>query len=410
LLSIAAIFVRVMIAKLLGYIKKSLFLQKLNLRRKKIMHSWIELDTSILQKNFSLFGGSDDAAAVMPVLKANAYGHGLKETYDALITKAPQPKWIGVNYISEAALLRSYGYTNKILIMGPIAPQDISLAAHHKSDVSIGQIETLTTWLELEERPNIHLKIDTGLARQGFDLTELPQILDLLQEQQKKVVGLMSHFACVEDVTNQDFAQKQLSSLKEAEQLCKQKSFNLISHIAASAAALILPKSHLDLVRIGISLYGFWPSSLTRISYAAKFGNLPDLSPVLSWKTRISALRTLPEGKTIGYGCTFKAPRKMRIALLPVGYYEGYPRLAGNDSRAYVLCTGKRCKIIARICMNMMMVDVSEISNLKTGEEVVLIGKQEKESITAEQVAEWAQTIQYEITTNIHPQIPRKLI
>jgi alanine racemase len=381
---------------------------KTYLRRTTPMHSWIELDSKALQSNFVFFKKLNKLTKTMAILKANAYGHGLKETYQALEPVAPPA--IGVNYLFEAKTLRCLGYRGKLLIMGPISSEEIASTKKLKITVTISQVETLATWLRLQDKPNIHIKIDTGLSRQGFTLKEIKNIIPQLLPFKKHVIALMSHFACVEDVNQQDSAKQQIKALQSAQKIFTKETFKLKSHIAASAASLLLADSHFDMIRVGISLYGFWPSDLTRLSYVTNTNSKSPLTPVLSWRTKIAAVRRLTSGQAVGYGHTFKAPRHMQIAILPVGYYEGYPRLAGCDSRSHVLIQGKNCNIIGRICMNMMMVDISELADPKVGEIVTLIGKDQYEQIHAEQIAQWSQTIQYEIVTNLNPEIPRKLI
>ena len=220
----------------------------------------------------------------------------------------------------------------------------------------------------------------------------------------------MSHFACVEDFSRQDSAKQQIKVLESAQKIFKKENINIKYHIAASAASLLLPKSHFDMIRVGISLYGFWPSLTTKTSYESNISTKTPLTPALSWKTKIASLRKISPGQAVGYGHTFTASSHMQIAVLPVGYFEGYPRLAGSDKQAHVLIKGQTCSIVGRICMNMMMVDVSKISNPTVGEVVTLIGKDKKEEITAEQIAQWAQTIQYEIVSKLNPKIPRILV
>jgi alanine racemase len=184
----------------------------------------------------------------------------------------------------------------------------------------------------------------------------------------------------------------------------------VIRHAASSASSLLMKSSHFELVRLGISLYGVWPSQLTKVSYLQLNAKVAALKPVLSWKTEITTLKKVHAGQYIGYGCTFRANREMDIAVLPVGYNEGYPRLAGEGS-AYVLIRGERCPIVGRICMNMMMVDVTHTSaNLKLGDEVVLIGRCAEETISASDLGNWSKTIHYEIFTKLHPDIPRIVV
>jgi alanine racemase len=160
---------------------------------------------------------------------------------------------------------------------------------------------------------------------------------------------------------------------------------------------------------VGISLYGQWPSELTRVSYLQQNSALLSLSPVLSWKTEVDSLKDIAKGSYVGYGCTFRAPQAMRLAILPVGYAEGYPRLAG-ENKAHVLLQGSRCQIIGRICMNMMMIDVSHLDNVLPGEEVILIGQDGDEILSGADLGDKSRTIDYEILSRLHPDIPKKIL
>jgi alanine racemase len=185
---------------------------------------------------------------------------------------------------------------------------------------------------------------------------------------------------------------------------------NPLRHAASSASSLLMRDSHFDLVRLGISLYGVWPSPMTKVSYLQLNSKVADLKPVLSWKTEITTLKKVHAGQYIGYGCTYRANHEMDIAVLPVGYNEGYPRIAG-ESPAYVLIKGQRCPIVGRICMNMMMVDVTHVSKkLIIGDEVVLIGPSGDETVSAADIATWSKTIHYELFSKLHPAIPRHVV
>jgi len=179
-------------------------------------------------------------------------------------------------------------------------------------------------------------------------------------------------------------------------------------HTACTAASILFPETHFSMLRAGIGVYGLWPSRETYLSALLSGRYLPDLRPVLSWKTKIVQIKTIPEGHYIGYGCTYRTTRKTRLAVLPVGYADGYDRALGNT--AHVLVKGKRAPVIGRVCMNLTMIDVTDIPNAKLEDEVVLLGKDGEEVISAEQMANWAGTINYEIVTRISPFLSRKIV
>ncbi len=372
------------------------------------MWNWIELDANALRHNVHLFKtrlGADRAAFIV---KANAYGHGLKQTYDAICSE--DPKWLGTNYVYEAEQLRSWGYKGRVLVVGPFVPEDIASAAKNDIELFLGHHEGLEAWLKAPAKPKLHIEFDTGMSRQGFLPRDASLVAEKLLPYKDLVVGICMHFANVEDVTEHSYADKQLERFEESHQEFIKRGFKLLKHAASSASALILDSSRFDLCRVGISLYGFWPSLATKISYAQLHGKDKfDLKPALSWRTRITSINEVEAGQYIGYGCTFKARRAMRVAVLPVGYFEGYPRIT-SGSPAYVLIHGERCPLVGRICMNMMMIDVSDLKNVAVGDTATMIGRDGQEVISASEISAWAQTIHYEFVTRLNPDIPRKLV
>ena len=241
--------------------------------------------------------------------------------------------------------------------------------------------------------------------RQGLSLEQALEFTRVLKaSHQLCLTGVSSHFANMEDTVNQGYAELQMSRLLEAaneiESLWGQP---LLKHIANSAATLMWPKRALDLARVGISAYGLWPSKLTQTLVAEQLE--PRLKPGLSWRARIVQVKEVPKGEPIGYGCTYITTRPTRLAILPIGYYEGYDR--GLSNRGQVLIKGQRAKVLGRICMNICMVDVSDIPNCKVGTIATLLGESGSDCITADEIANWADTINYEIVARIAGHIPR---
>jgi len=368
---------------------------------------WIELNAAALKHNIEVFRKLAGTALMVPVIKSNAYGHGLKETYEILA--GSQPEWLGVNYLSEAAALRLLGYQKRILVVGPIHPKACLEAFQLDADIFLSEETTLQEWIATADtsKARAHLKIDTGMSRQGFLPEQTAALIGRLLKHKEKLVGICSHFSNVEDVLEQTYANQQIDAFNSVAHQFHSAGFKLTSHMAASSSALIMQSSRFDLIRVGISIYGLWPSRATQLSFLQSFGKLVELEPVLSWKTEVAIVKSVHAGQFIGYGCTYKALRDMTIAVLPVGYYEGYPRLASN--RGHVLIRGQRCPIVGRICMNMMMVDISHIPAVITGEAVTLIGHDGAEHLDAAQIGEWADTIHYEIVTQLNPAIPRRV-
>ena len=371
------------------------------------MLTTIELSAAAITHNYRQFCKIAGHERVAPVLKSNAYGHGLAEVYSVLA--AESPPWLCVNYVAEGAKLRQLGYRGRILVVGPAVARELTQAAALDLDIVLGNATVLAAWMQASDRARLHIKFDTGMSRQGFAPGEAGQLVQFLRTYQDKLVGICTHFANVEDVTDHGYATQQLNLFNQAAQEFQTAGYKLIRHAASSASTLIMAQSHFDLARVGISLYGPWPSALTRVSYLQQNKEVLDLRPVLSWRTEVTTVKPVAAGQFIGYGCTFRAIRGMRIAVLPVGYYEGYPRIA-SESSSYVLIRGARCPIVGRICMNMMMVDVSHLDGLQVGEQVTLIGADSGDGVSAGDVAGWAKSIHYELLTRLHGDIPRQLV
>jgi alanine racemase len=380
--------------------------------------SEIELSKESFLHNLYLFREiCKGKSRVMPILKANAYGHGLKEILSFCIDG--KTDLIGVNSLDEALEIHQLEPEIEIMIMGSIEPNRRHLAS------SKPFIVVCSTWKDIKEffkirlaslkkgklAPRAHLKIDTGMSRLGCEHHKVDKIIEKLNSKTPEIEGVMTHFANIEDVTNLDYGRIQLGRLLDVKNKFKKAGFeNFIYHAASSAATLIFPESHLDIVRIGISMYGVWPSQETKISAVPKYEKLPDLFPVLTWKSHIVNLKQIDSQNPVGYGCTWISNRPSWIATIPVGYYEGYPRVLSNSS--YVIIRERRAPIVGRICMNMIMADVSDIKGVKNYDEVILIGKDPLSgfSISADYLAEKAGTINYEIFTNINSKLNRKII
>ena len=372
------------------------------------MHSWCEVSKKALKTNFQIFRDFLEPSLVAPVLKSNAYGHGLKEVYEAL--RELNPDILCVNYLREGQILRDLGYLGRIISVGPSLFSDFELAVDFKVELTVGSEELLESWLNLENKPLIHLKFDTGLSRQGLYVHKADFYAKKMEAFPSYLSGLTTHFANVEDVTSQKFADKQLEGFLKADGAFRAlKLFSYQRHAAASAPSLLLKKAHFDFCRIGISLYGFWPSSSTKLSFFSENQTLLALEPVLVWKSKLTSLLKIKSGSYVGYGCSYRASRDMLVGILPVGYYEGFPRLLSN-SGAYVLIRGKRCPVLGRVCMNMTILDLSAVLDAEVGDEITLIGKDQSEELNAEEIAAWAQTIQYELVTRISPELPRLIV
>lgn len=339
---------------------------------------------------------------VMAVVKADAYGHGAVPVASTALSAGAA--WLGVAIPEEAIPLRVAGLTSRILVLGPIAPEQADLVAAYDLDqcvCDLAQAEALDRTARAHRRTlSLHLKVDTGMGRVGLRPREVRGVAEKIAGLPSvRLVGLMTHFAEAE-ADPPDFAREQLARFAEVVRglSAVPQGGVLLRHAANSAGLLCLPEARLDLVRPGIMLYGYHPRGR---------GGLPEsrLRPALRLRTAISQVQTVARGDSISYGRTFVAPRDLRVTTLPLGYADGLGRLLSN--RGQVLIGGRRVPIVGRVCMDMTMVDATDLPDVRVGDEAVLIGRQGEEEISADEVAELQGTISYEILSRIGPRVPR---
>lgn len=337
---------------------------------------------------------------IMAVVKANAYGHGILEVSQMVSKNGAN--WLGVDSLEEGLLLRQEKINLPILVLGYIPLSEIGKAIKENLSFVVYNRQTLK---KANQKAKVHLKLETGTNRQGIDIKEIVSFAKFCQKKNIFLEGIYTHFANIEDTLDCSFAMEQLERFNKVLQSIKAANVKIpIKHTACSAAAILFPQTYFNLVRVGISLYGLWPSKETKISAQ----NSLELKPVLSWKTKIVQIKEVGKGESVGYGRTWWAARKTKIAILPVGYWDGYDRKLSNSGR--VLIHGQFAQVVGRICMNITMVDVTDIPKVKLEDEVVLLGEQGKNEITAEELAEKIGTINYEVVTRINPLLPRKVV
>ncbi len=376
------------------------------------MLNWVEIDAEALRWNIDQFrrrleGGSRFGA----VVKSNAYGHGIHEV--ARLAEEAGVEWLCVNNVDEAVELRTAGRGTKILILGYTPLDRLGDIVEHELRPVVYNLETLDRLdrltADLGRRVLVHLKVETGTQRQGIAEGDLESFLERIRRAPGlELEGLTTHFANIEDTTDHSFAEDQISRFAELHRRIRSVHGEVpMRHAACSAAALLFSRTHLDLARVGISLYGLWPSRETYVACLERGKPTLELRPVLSWKTRVAQVKEVPEGSYVGYGCTYRLTRPSKIAVLPVGYYEGYDRKLSGV--AHVLIRGRRAPVRGRVCMNISMVDVTDIPDVELEDEVVLLGSQGEERISAEQLAAWCGTISYEVVSRINPAVPRRI-
>jgi alanine racemase len=359
----------------------------------------VDVSLPRLTENFRAIQAHVAPAAVMPIVKANAYGHGLVPVARHLVGLGAAS--LGVAFLEEAVALRAAGITVPILVMGGIFGDQIPLFLRHGLTLTASSIDKLCqidqTAGELGVTATVHLKIDTGMERIGVHYYSAQGLLERAAEARHcRVEGIYSHFANA-DAADLESARVQLARFLEVLSWYeRQRVPTPIRHIANSGAVLQLPESHLDLVRPGILLYGVYPSAEVAHTVAVR--------PALSWKSRVVYFKVVRPGHPVSYGSTWQTDHPVRVVTIPVGYGDGYFRALSNV--AEVVIRGKRYPVVGRVCMDQIMVNI-EGDTAYNGDEVVLIGTDGRETITCEDLAEWAGTIPYEVLTNINTRVPR---
>ncbi len=368
--------------------------------------TWIELDRAALLHNVRALRQRVAPAAFMAVVKGNAYGHDMAGVARTLHNEVD---WFGVNSLDEANGLHAAGATRPVLILGATAPERLGEVVRAGFRQVLFEHDTGVRLANEAERvgmrARVHLKVETGTNRLGLRGGAIAALAaDTRARPSLEIEGIYTHYANVEDTLDDSYADHQLRRFNESVAEVELGGPVPIKHSAATAASILYPQTYFNLVRVGIGLYGLWPSSETEEA-ARRTGVDLDLRPVLTWKARVAHLNDVPFGEPVGYGCTYVATRPRRIAVLPVGYYEGFSR--GLSNRGRVLIGGRVAPVVGRVAMNMCMVDVTDIPGTAVGDEAVIIGRQGERAITAEDVADLLDTINYEVVTRISPSVPR---
>lgn len=372
--------------------------------------TWIEVDLPALEENLGLFRALlPENTRLLLVVKANAYGHGL-----GLVTRfagSSCADHIGVHSLQEAAAVRAAGWSGPLLIMGYVPHLCLADAMEIGAELTVFDQETIARLARLGRRlgrpAECHLKLETGTNRHGIAPEDLPRYLERFAgEPGLRLAGLSTHFANIEDTTDHSYAKEQLRLFGECGRIVRAAGHtDTLFHTACSAAVLTLSETAFDLARAGIGAYGLWPSRETLVSTRERHGEQVPLRPALTWKTRIAQIKWVKPGAFVGYGCSHRTGRRTRLAILPVGYSDGYDR--GLSGLGHVLVRGRRAPVLGRVCMNLLMTDVTDIPGARLEDEVVLIGRQDTEEIRAADLAASAQTIAYEIVSRLGRHIPR---
>lgn len=371
------------------------------------MLSYIEISKKNLRDNFAAMKSLvRPGIEVVSVIKANAYGHGQNEVASVLedVTDRFQ-----ADDLSELRLLRKI--TKKpVLVLGYVASDEIVEALRLEGTLSVYDTDHIMEVNEaargLAKTVNVHVKIDAGLGRQGVLPENVGEVLEVLKRcDHIRVEALYSHFANIEDTSDFSHAKKQIDSFQDAVFSFRANGYDTVkTHMSASSGIMMYETNGgvSDMVRPGIGLYGMWPSDDLKARFSR---DAFELKPVLRWVTHVAQVKMLPAGHSIGYGLTYITAKPTRVAVIPQGYSDGYDR--GLSNAGEVLIGGTRCPVLGRVAMNMFVANVSHLSSVRREDEVVLLGEQGSERITAEEIAERLGTINYEVTTRISPLLPR---
>jgi len=359
----------------------------------------VEVDLKILTDNFNSIKSNVGNTKVMPVLKANAYGHGLVRV--AQLYEELKADYLGVAVVEEGILLREMGVKIPILVLGGVWGNQIPLFLKYNLSITASSIDKLKqideTAAQMKTKAIVHLKIDTGMERIGVHYYNAEKFLDAAYSYKNIIVeGIYSHFATAEseDLT---FTKLQLERFKEVLDYFDKHSIKPpIRHISNSGAILQLPEANLDMVRPGIMMFGVYPSK--------KIKRTIEVKPALTWKSLVVYFKVIKAANAVGYGLTWKPDHNIRAVTVPVGYGDGYFRSMSH--KAKVLLNGKLYPVVGNISMDQIVVNI-ENDSAYNSDEVILLGSDGKNSITAEDLAEWAGTIPYEILTNINTRVPR---
>jgi len=366
--------------------------------------TWVEIDLSAIAHNtrqiHSLVGSN---VRILASLKADAYGHGALKVARTVLHNGA--RMLGVATLSEAIPLREAGIHAPILVFGYVPHWQMREAVRLRLTLTLYSIESAQALARAAQALNltvkVHVKVDTGMGRLGIRAEQIAEIVELLHEITElphlELEGIFTHFAMA-DTQDQTHARMQLARFQQVLQCIEEEHMRPpLVHAANSAAIFSLPEAHFDMVRPGIALYGLDPSSEVRLP--------AEFRPALSFKTQVAQVKDIPEGESISYGCTYTTDRPTRVAILPVGYADGFRR-APTDWGS-VLVHEQEAPLLGRVCMDQCIIDITLIPHVRVGDEVVLIGRQGTASLTAEQVAQRLGTINYEVVSEILARVPR---
>lgn len=365
--------------------------------------AWVEIDLGRLRRNLRLIRRDlPSRVQLMAVLKDEAYGHGALDVVRVALEEGAS--FLGLSTLEEAMALRDAGITAPMLLLGERQEAELPWCVQHDLTVCVNEPNTVRQLARVAaavgKRAPVHVKIHTGMSRYGARWDEALQLIETIAaEKSLRLEGVMTHFA-QSDETDKTFANLQFARFNEV--LHGMAARGLVveyRHTCNSGGFLDLPHAHLDMVRVGILMYGIFPSSVCR--------RIPGIEPVMSVKARIAAIQRLEPGEVVGYGMRFTAASPRRIAVLPIGYGDGFPRVRNQGC---ALVHGKRAPLVGGIAMDALMVDITEIPEAQMWDEAVIMGRQGDEEITARDIAALKNSVTYDVLTNWRLRLRRKSV
>jgi alanine racemase len=378
--------------------------------------SYIEISKSAYKHNISYLRGLiGKNVRITSVVKGNAYGHGVENIVP--LAEKSKINHFAVFSASEALdVHRVASSKSDIMVMGYLNDDQMAWAIEHGIEFYVFDIDRLNKAVEIAKRikkpARIHIEAETGFNRTGFEFDKLPAVVDIIKSNHSHLIleGLCTHYAGAETITNHFRVINQIEAFNKFAKYLKVHGLSpKYMHTAGSAASLTYPQTIMDMVRMGIAQYGFWPSQETFIhQYKTNMAKDSDLKRVISWKSRVMTVKEVSPGDFVGYGTSFLANKKLKVAIVPVGYSNGYSRSLSNMGR--VLIQGKRVPVIGSVTMNTMSVNVTDIPNVNRNDEVVLIGRQKRESITVASFCEMSNMLNYQILARLPGNIPRVIV
>lgn len=369
--------------------------------------TWVEIDPAAFRHNVRIFRALlKPRTGLWLVCKSNAMGHGL-------VPMSTMGEKLGldgfcVDSVVEGSRLRESGLAKPILVLGPTLPHLLPSAAEHGLHLTVSGWEALDALAKAHPRPSYHLKIDTGMRRQGFYPADLPRVWARIRRHRLEagLAGVYTHFMAAKDVAYPSATRVQFEEFGRALAFLRKapgRPARFVAHCSASGAALLDPRTHLDAVRAGAALYGIWPSKELELRFADSLR----LKPVLSWRSIVSEVKPARRGDYLGYDMTERLDRPSRLAIVPIGYWHGYDR--GLSGAGEVLINGRRARVRGRISMDMIIVDVTD-APCRVGDAVTLIGRDGRREITASELGSRIGTTAYEVLTRINPLVKRIVV